>query len=271
MKSFLTTSFVLGCVAAFILCYSFKYPFQLGLYHIISLSILLLSVTALIMFCKYLIRNHNLSFFLSNGIAAGLWVFLCLFYPIVLGSNHFWGNTITFEILKNYLTSLDAFLSILPINKGLMISVLVLYFLISLGSFYFIRIKREYFETGDRNFGPLSKRKVLIMVLLFFSFIWLIKGPILSLKRTIHFSQEPLVYFALGPMWDTHSDELLGGPNIHSEKDRECIEAVNKTSEKDKLAIIILLDALRSDHLPMYGYRRNTAPFMDSLYRAGNL
>ena len=261
----------MGCVAAFILCYSFKYPFQLGLYHIISLSVLLLSGAALIVLCKYLIRKHNLSFFLSNGIAAGLWVFLCLFYPIVLGSNHFWGNTITFEILKNYLTSLDALLSILPIDKGLMVSALVLYLLISLGAFYFIRIKKEYFATRNRNFGSLSKRKVVMTVLLFCGFIWLIKKPILSLKRTIHFSQEPLVYFALGPMWETHSDELLGGPNIQSEKDRECIEAIHKTSEKDKLAIIILLDALRSDHLPMYGYPRNTAPFLDSLYRSGKL
>ena len=89
----------------------------------------------------------------------------------------------------------------------------------------------------------------------------------MDLKRNMHFKQEPLLYFWLGPMWDTHSDELILNQKKNSAADQKCIDEIKKTSNPDKLVIIILLDALRSDHLPMYGYQRNTTPFLDSLYR----
>lgn len=38
-----------------------------------------------------------------------------------------------------------------------------------------------------------------------------------------------------------------------------------------KNIIIIVIDALRSDHLSLFGYKRETSPFLDSLYASGNL
>ena len=35
--------------------------------------------------------------------------------------------------------------------------------------------------------------------------------------------------------------------------------------------IVLVLDALRADHLPMYGYQRNTAPFLNKLFQEGTL
>jgi glucan phosphoethanolaminetransferase (alkaline phosphatase superfamily) len=38
-----------------------------------------------------------------------------------------------------------------------------------------------------------------------------------------------------------------------------------------KNIIIIIIDALRSDHLGLFGYKRKTSPFLDSLYASGDL
>src|SRR5690606_27832097 len=38
-----------------------------------------------------------------------------------------------------------------------------------------------------------------------------------------------------------------------------------------KNIILIIIDALRSDHLSLYGYKRKTSPFLDSLHASGNL
>jgi len=271
MKPWLITSFVLGCIAALILCFSFNYSFLLGLYHILSLSVLMIFASSLILLLKYSLRNHTVSYFLSNSIAVSLWVFLCFFYTIVLSSNHFWGNTITFEILKNYLTSFDSILSILPVEKWLLIATLVVYFLIVLLAFYFIRIKRSFFVRNNRDTGSFSLKKAGVVALLLLGSVWLCRKPILNLKRTMHFKQEPLLYFVFGPMWDVHSDQLLTSGHVNSQQDIECIRSIKPAQAKDKIAIIILLDALRSDHLPMYGYGRNTTPFLDSLCKTGNL
>ena len=185
MKAWLITTFVLGCIAAFILCFSFNYSFQLGLYHILSLTVLLLIASTIILLLKYSIRSHAVSFFLSNGVAGGVWVFLCFFYTIVLGSNHFWGNTITFEILKNYLTSFDSILSILPVEKWLLVSILVFYVLIVLVAFYFIRIKRAYFSRNNTDPGSFSLKKAAAVALLLLGTIWLCRKPLMNLKRTM--------------------------------------------------------------------------------------
>lgn len=271
MKPWLITTFVLGCIAAVILCVSFNYSVQLGLYHILSLTVLLALASTLILLIKYSFRNHTVSYFISNGIAGGLWVFLCFFYTAVLGSNHFWGNTITFEILKNYLTSFDSILSILPVEKWLLVSILVLYFLIILAAFYFIRLRKTYFPGNNTKPGYFSLKKAGVAALLLLGTVLLCRKPIMNLKRTMHFKQEPLLYFVFGPMWDIHSDQLLTTTHVNSEQDLKCISSIRPAPEKDKIAIIILLDALRSDHLPMYGYSRNTTPFLDSLYKSENL
>ena len=40
---------------------------------------------------------------------------------------------------------------------------------------------------------------------------------------------------------------------------------LNKQNLKDKNIILISIDTLRADHLSIYGYHRNTAPFIDWL------
>lgn len=39
--------------------------------------------------------------------------------------------------------------------------------------------------------------------------------------------------------------------------------------KKDYNVVVIVIDALRSDHLPIYGYKRNTAPFISELAKKG--
>src|SRR4029078_6743199 len=170
-----------------------------------------------------------------------------------------------------YLTSFDSILSILPVEKWLLVSILVFYVLIVLVAFYFIRIKRAYFSRNNTDPGSFSLKKAAAVALLLLGTIWLCRKPLMNLKRTMHFKQEPLLYFVFGPMWDIHSDQLLTASHVNSEKDLECIHSVKPAAAQNKIAIIILLDALRSDHLPMYGYSRNTAPFLDSLCKSGTL
>ena len=72
-------------------------------------------------------------------------------------------------------------------------------------------------------------------------------------------------------MWEIHTDQLMVSNHKNSGNDKHCTSTIKKSSQKNKIAVIILLDALRSDHLPMYGYQRNTMPFLDSLYKTHQL
>lgn len=271
MKVFFSAILLAGVAAIAALCYFFKYPVEIAMYHLFALSILCAIVATFLFVIKYLFKKKT-AYVIANTMALFFWLFISFFYPIILGSNYFWGNTITFNILKKYLVSLDSILTILPVEKWILVSILVVYLLLALGIFYLIRLRRSLFEKPP---GPLispSRRKyfliggLVLLVGIFFS-----RHLIMDLKRRMHFKQEPLIYFCLGPMWKTHSDEFNISGNTGSPQDKQCIAAIKRSAPKDKLAIIILLDALRSDHLPMYGYNRMTAPFLDSLYRNNQL
>src|SRR5690606_26507660 len=64
------------------------------------------------------------------------------------------------------------------------------------------------------------------------------------------------------------------GGNILSENNEDILirNAYPKNLEfPKKNIIIVVIDALRSDHLSLFGYKRETSPFLDSLYATGNL
>lgn len=265
MIIFFSAVFILGFISVIILCSFFKYSIELGLYHMISLGFLCAIAVAMTLLIKSIFTNPRIAYIITNTLALFFWISICLFYPVVLGSNHFWGNTITFDILKNYLTSFNSILNILPVEKWILISILTIYFLAAITIFYFIRIRISFFIDNKVFFKRIPRKYLRISLLILIVVIFLSRNSIIDLKRTMHFKQEPVLYFIFGPMWDVHSDELL--LSTHKNSEARCIDSIQKSPDKNKIAVVILLDALRSDHLPMYGYERNTAPFLDSLYK----
>lgn len=272
MKLFLFAISFLILFATSTLFHSFNYPVEITLFHLLVQGLLTLFVISLIIGIKYLLKNEKNALIVVNVIGLLFWLFLCLFYPILLGSNYFWGNTITFDILKNYLVSFNSILTILPVEKWILVSSLIIYLVTIFFTFYIIRIRSAFFQKSETLFiQRFPKKYSLPVIILLLLTAFFFRGNIMGLKRTMHFKQEPLLYFALGPMWETHTDELLLSSHKKSEEDNKCIEVIKSKPARDKTVIIILLDALRSDHLPMYGYKRNTSPFLQKLYKEGQL
>ncbi|MFC1646002.1 sulfatase [Candidatus Omnitrophota bacterium] len=52
---------------------------------------------------------------------------------------------------------------------------------------------------------------------------------------------------------------------------QEMSKSVTSNTDKDMNVIIVLVDALRVDHLGCYGYKRPTSPFIDTFARSGTL
>lgn len=272
MKRYTFAIFLLSIICAILLHYHFGYSIHLSIHHLVIITVVHFCVLMILYWLRDLGSSKPVALRWINAGAFLYWIMLCLFYSLVLGSNYFWGNTITFDILRQYLGNISAVLSILPVEEWLLISGFSLFLLVLTVLFLFIRIRKP----GNASWGNtrlavfLKKWKwgiavtVLVVALLG-------KNMIMEWKRTLHFEQEPLTYFALGPMWEIHTDRLLMEQKPRTPADDACIEQVTLKEKNDKLVVIILVDALRSDHLPMYGYERNTSPFLDSLYRTGTL
>jgi glucan phosphoethanolaminetransferase (alkaline phosphatase superfamily) len=272
MKRYAFAIFLLSIISTILLHYHFGYSIRLSIHHLIITAIAHIGVLMIFHWLRYISSQKKNILGLINAGAYLYWITLCLFYSLVLGSNYFWGNTITFDILRQYLGNISAVLSILPVEKWLLISGFLLFLLVFSGFFFFIRIRKSVnVHMTDTHLMTFLKKWKWGLVVFILIAAFLGKNIILDWKRTLHFEQEPLTYFVLGPMWEIHTDRLLMEQKPRTTADDACIEQVTVKEKNEKLVVIILVDALRSDHLPMYGYERNTSPFLDSLYRSGAL
>lgn len=271
MKRYALALYLVTVLCTAVLNFSFGYTGRWLMDHLLLASLL----HGMALFAIGLIRGHKPAagrLKAANAAAAVYWFIVCLFYTLVLGSNYFWGNTITFDILRQYLGNLSAVLSILPIERWLIITGFILYLLLLAFIFWLIRIRPASSRAISihTSLQWLNSKKWIILAALVVLVV-LGRNVLMSWKRTLHFEQEPITYFSLGPMWEIHSDQLFMSQQPRTPADEACIEDVKPKEKNGKLVIIILVDALRSDHLPMYGYQRNTSPFLDSLYRMGQL
>lgn len=81
---------------------------------------------------------------------------------------------------------------------------------------------------------------------------------------------EPLSNLVLLDRWMSFADDPERAARMEREAELARRYPAGPPGRGDNV-ILILVDSLRADHLPMYGYPRNTAPFLNRLYETGKL
>jgi glucan phosphoethanolaminetransferase (alkaline phosphatase superfamily) len=276
MKKFIYTLFLLSIFASLILRYRLNYKWIDILYHTLLITILI-SGLFIVNILLTLINKERIRNILTNVLNYAFFLLFSSFYLLVISSNLFWGKTITLKILSNYIGSIDKLISILPIKAWIFYASIICLLLLLTTCFILIRPKPSIIFTTHARL--LKNKRVKYFTLLFPFFlsliIFLFPNPFLYVKRRIHFTDEPLFQFILGPMWNAHAVPLAFDTERYKlgQKDFPCTNSISSNSPQtdSTTIVVILLDALRSDHLSMYGYPRKTTPFLDSLVNTGNL
>ena len=276
MKKFLITTLLIALTGSTLLHLWFHYSFTVIAYHL-SVILTIHAVICFLNYCFTALPNVPVRNFLVHALNYGFLLSLFIFYLVIIGSNSFWGKAMTANLFMNYAASFDKFAGILPVQKWILylaiISVLVLI------SFLYILVKPAPGKLREA-WAPLRTRTFLVRkgiplalsltILAVFTY-----KPLLDYKRKIHFAGEPVLEFAYGPMWDSETMQLVYDESRLQNKmhDQACIDSVKTEAGPDtaRTVVLILLDGLRSDYLPAYGYARKTTPFLDSLSGTGEL
>ena len=199
----------------------------------------------------------------------GSWGFIVsLFYLLIFGSVHFWGDIVTVRILGTYINGFSGFLHSMPFSYtemwiGIIVFILIPYIL----AFIFSKwIGSALLDLAD---VIVSHKKVILalFVIVVFTTPLMIKA-----KRIIHKQGEPLMVLLFDHMWGVTDNPLFSKRRIRvgftDNQLRRQYAIENKTSS-GKNVILIMVDALRADHLSAYGYKRKTSPFIDDLIHSG--
>ncbi|MBS1617933.1 MAG: sulfatase [Bacteroidetes bacterium] len=206
----------------------------------------------------------------ASATLLGLYIVKVLFfYVLIFGSVHFWGDIVTVRILGTYFRDLNGFLRSLPFSYrevALAITVFIATPLVA------CLILSRYIHSAltDLWSAVMVRRRVLIALL---GLVVITSPLLLRGKRFAHLRGEPLMVMLFDHMWGVKDNPLFSQRRIHAgwvdTRTRDSYRMTEYISAP-KNVVLIIVDALRADHLSAYGYSRHTSPYLDSLIRSGH-
>ena len=245
--------------------------------HLLVIFFLNLLITGLglLLISRKIINYQRVTKYVIASLFGLLNVILYYTYLFAFLGEHFNSKIFTLEIFLGYLKYLDEFAKNFSVSPILIYVVLFLIPVLIFTGILFLtntihhgilRLKK-FIKKHNFDNPPKIIKYNTIGFLLFTGFI---SGVVLANSSKIPFLlfsiEEPVatVFFKDDPfdgriLTDTNEDI---GVRVSYPK--------NLDFEKKNI-IIVVIDALRSDHLGLYGYERETSPFLDSLYASGNL
>lgn len=274
MKKFNLVVLTIILAATIFLKVVFRYSFEVIGYHLIVMLIVQLLLQLLLAVLFLLTSNRRVYSLMLHTLCFLNLLTLVQFYVFVLGSNSFWGKTITLDVIKNYATKFGSLIDALPIEPWTFYASIALLFLLIIGLYLLCRPNATKIYQRFGAFRNKTFTRSFCLVLLGVAALtFLLRAPIVKAKRAMHFSEEPFLQFTLGNIWGDANERVFDKTRyLLGEKDKPCLDSLHiKPNTDNHPVVVILLDALRSDHLSMYGYSRKTTPFLDSLYDAKKL
>ena len=171
----------------------------------------------------------------------------------------YWGDILTIGILKPYLLSLTDFCASISISPYLVYLFLFVFLLLNF-LFVLFLCKRIFPNLANK----ISRYQIAAFLLLI-----VLSLPI---KRFFHFRGEPFLVFVFEKMWGAADNPFFNPYRTKvAANDRMVAEHYVAGNNTSRNVILIVCDALRADHLPMYGYDRSTTPFLSQLYAKGQM
>lgn len=176
-------------------------------------------------------------------------------------SQSFWGGFISYKVTLKIIWQVDDYVSALP---GRSMTVYVGLFLLFVATQYFFYKNKHYISAIILAFYKKLKQitwhwKLLFVSVLCSSILFWLPNHGLDTYMAIRSSGEPI------------TNMLVPIPRL--EMDEEMVQIANKSKHyhenypsnlpiQKKNVILIIVDALRADHLDFYGYQRATTPFL---------
>lgn len=253
---------------AFIVVYVWLYfnPSIVIYQHLSAIALLVFSILSIKLLIHHYFNHQKLVLFVGTVLYSSFIFTLLVYYALVFISLSTWSKVITKEFITSYLAQIDFLLEALDISYYLVIVLaVVIYSCIALGCYFFLKKFHWLPERHPKStwlIGPL----IACVCLLFsvYSYVYLTTGD--------GSSQEPLkLTFLSGKTKSNlkHDAKLDYSSNqqLNRLEDQARQNYHATTSAKKRNLIVLVVDGLRPDHLGVYGYQKDTSPFLDQLSR----
>ncbi|WP_299397621.1 sulfatase-like hydrolase/transferase [uncultured Gelidibacter sp.] len=268
---------ILPIIAIIIYQQSYLLKPELIIAHLFVVFLLNSAITGLglVFLTRQFIDYKSYTKYLVASLFGILNVILYYTYLFAFSGQHFNSNIFTLEMVLGYLKYLDQLVANFSINPILVyVILLVIPILIFSGillltnSIYLLMVSLK--KLIQRHHFNSPSKVIKYRIIGFLLFVGFSLGVISAISPKIPYflfrAKEPIATVFIKN--DPFDGKLLKDNN----KGIEVRNSYPKNIDfQKKNVIIIVIDALRADHLSLFGYERETTPFLDSLYASGNL
>jgi glucan phosphoethanolaminetransferase (alkaline phosphatase superfamily) len=203
----------------------------------------------------------------SLAIAVILFDFVVLYAGVIIGIR-FWGRPASIELISTYAWQLPETLRALGYAPAWAAWVAGLFFLLTAGIAYFFLLRHDWVAAVRRFLSPIT---------IFISAIGLLGISFWTLfpleYRSWGASAEPLslVLFPHQGNWrlQNHSIDALQVFELRRQHAAARAAYAPADNTRKSNIVLIVVDALRADHLSLLGYKRKTSPYLESLREHG--
>lgn len=234
--------------------------------HLTSLASLWILLFSLRFAIARFIPSDRLVKYLSAFVLSLASSTLLSYYALVLLSEKAWGRVITWPLAKAYVLQSSDFLGGLGVSPGLVYGSLLLALCIS--SIAFSRITFLGWVGGLRRL-PLPIAFAGLATALGVGATTLYE----SMEAGSCRDGEPFrLTFRCGRAPSEQSTAIPKGTReLDALEDQARREYVVHPNVERRNVVLVVADALRPDHMSLYGYHRQTTPYLDTLHRSGKL
>ncbi len=251
----------------FIFVYALRYhaPAHQITEHLYLVACFTTAAISLKLLISTLIHQKKLASILSASLYASLFAGILTYYTLVLIGLNSWRKVITIEFIISYAQQAQSFCQVLEISYELVIASLLLAF-IAIFTFCYFLLKHFNWQPTQKFVSNWLFNLIILLTFLLSSF-WAYnylssnrsscKEPICTTLFSGANSSRPKLHSA------NQGNQTANKVNHLEELARKSY-APNPIAQKRNL-VILLVDALRPDHMSLYGYPRDTTPYLKQL------
>jgi glucan phosphoethanolaminetransferase (alkaline phosphatase superfamily) len=205
---------------------------------------------------------------LTAGVAWALFTAMVSYYVLVAIGLEYWGRVISWDLFASYARSAAELADSLGVSLHLAGGAFALigFAIFAAGWWYAKRF----------DWAPAVAREIPVRVLWVgipagFMIVAIGVYEFLASPPTRRFEPVSLTFFPREGAWDLqgHAIDPLSAARLDRQEDAERAAYGPAPGAARRNVVLIVVDALRPDHMGVYGYARDTTPHLDRLDRAG--
>jgi glucan phosphoethanolaminetransferase (alkaline phosphatase superfamily) len=275
---FIFTQVAISTLAIIVFQQTFHLGWKVIVGHMIVVCVVHLLIINLgtLLFTKRLYNYQGTSRFVLSFCYGAYAVILYYVYVAAFLGKSYSSRAFTAKIVFGYLKYFNELVNVFSVTYTFIYSALVF---IPLLIFICVFFQSKLIWRRDMTVNRFSQQNIfnsqrkftvpgLVVIMLGTGLVILVGiANRIVILDTLFRMEEPIVSIVYG------SDNPFQGQTIlvNNEDIRVRTEYPRNIDFQKKNIIVIVVDALRADHLSLFGYNRKTSPFLDSLYSSGSL